>query len=95
MTIQLSLTEISQFLKQQQETVGVVDEFIQRTPLSTENTTQSKFYANFVMRHIFVNIRNSYQDGIFISQGIINNTPYYISTTLSQALRSIRPRMPN
>ena len=88
MTIQLSLTEISQFLKQQQETVGVVDEFIQRTPLSTENTTQSKFYANFVMRHIFVNIRNSYQDGIFISQGIINNTPYYISTTLSHALRS-------
>lgn len=84
----LSHTEISQFLKEQQETVEIIDKYIQRTPLSTENTTQSTFYANFVMQHIFVNIRISYQDGIFISQGVINNTPYYISTTLAHALRS-------
>ena len=84
----LSETEISRFLKEQQETVEVIDRYIQRTPLSTENTTQSDFYANFVMQHIFVNIRNCYQDGIFISQGLINKTPYYVSATLSHALRS-------
>ena len=88
MATMLTLAQISQFLKEQQGTVEIIDKYIQRTPLSTENTTQSKIYANFVMQHIFVNIRNSYQDGIFISQGLISNTPYYISTTLAHALRS-------
>lgn len=39
------------------------------------------------MQHIFVNIRNSYQDGIFISQGLMNSSQYYISTALSHANR--------
>ena len=48
----------------------------------------SHSYADFVMQHVFVNIRNSYQDGIFISQKLVENNPYYISTSLSHALRS-------
>ena len=40
------------------------------------------------MVHIFVNIRNSYQDGVFISQGLINSTRYYVSTSLSHAQRT-------
>ena len=88
MAIKLSLTEISQILNQQQKTVGVVDKYIQHIPLSTENTTQSEFCANFAMKHIFVNIRNSYQDGIFISQGLINSPQYYISTALAHAQRT-------
>ena len=70
MATTLSLTEISQFLKEQQEKVEILDEYIQRTPF-TKNTIKSNFYANFVLLHIFVNIRNSYQDGIFLSQGLI------------------------
>ena len=42
------------------------------------------------MDHLFVNIRNSYQDGIHISQGLINTRPYYISTALAHARRSIQ-----
>lgn len=84
----LSHTEISEVLKQQQETVGIVDKYIQHISLPMRNTPKSKFYANFVMQHIFVNIRNSYQDGIFISQGLINSPQYYISTALSHANRT-------
>ena len=82
------IQEIQEILQQQQETVGIIDEYIQRTPLSTENTTQSKVCANFAMQHIFVNVRNSYQDGIFLSQGLIKNSPYYISTALAHAQRT-------
>ena len=70
----LSHTEISETLKKQQETVGIVDQYIRCTPLCTKNTPKSEFYANFVMQHIFVNIRNSYQDGIVLSQGLINSS---------------------
>ena len=83
----LSETEILEILQQQQAVVGVVDKYIQSVQLSS---TIPNFYADFVMRHLFVNIRNSYQDGIFISQGLINNAPYYISATLSHALRSVQ-----
>ena len=88
MTITLSHTEIAEILQQQQETVGIVDEYIQSIPLSTENTTQSEFCANFAMQHIFVNIRHSYQDGIVLSQGLINNPQYYISPALAHAQRT-------
>ena len=87
-TIILTPTEITQFLNEQQETVGVVDKYIRCIPLTTENTTQSEFCANYAMKRIFVNIRNSYQDGIFISQGLINNSQYYISTALAHAQRT-------
>ena len=84
----LSHTEIWEVLKKQQEVVGIVDEYIQRTSLPMKNTLESTFHANFVMQHIFVNIRNSYQDGIVLSQGLINNSPYYISTALYHANRT-------
>ena len=84
------LTEaaIAEILQQQQETVGIVGEYIQSIPLTTENTTQSEFCANFAMKHIFVNIRHSYQDGIVLSQGLINNPQYYISPALAHAQRT-------
>ena len=85
MATKLSLETISDILQQQQQIVGVVDEYIQSVQL---RSTIPNFYADFAMRHLFVNIRNSYQDGIFLSQGLINNTPYYVSSTLSHALRS-------
>ena len=80
MATPLTLERISEILQQQQAVVGCVDKYIQSVALNS--------YADFVMRHLFVNIRNSYQDGIFLSQGLINNTPYYVSGTLSHALRS-------
>ena len=83
----LTKTEISEVLKEQQEKVEIIDEYIQCTPMTT-NTIKPDFYANFVMVHIFVNIRNSYQDGVFISQGLINSTRYYVSTSLSHAQRT-------
>ena len=84
----LSHTEISEVLKQQQDRVDIVDKYIQGISLPMRNTPKSKFYANFVMQHIFANIRNSYQDGIFISQGLINSSQYYISTALSHTNRT-------
>ena len=92
----LSHTEISEFLKQQQETVGIIDEYVQRTLIDLDQhalidlklkSNYYDYYADLVMQHIFVNIRNSYQDGIFISQGSIGNTPYYVSTALAHAQR--------
>ena len=91
MATMLTLAQIPQFLKEQQETVEIIDEYIHPILLDLDistNPNHPNHYADFVMAHIFVNIRNSYQDGIFISQGLINNTPYYISTTLAHALRS-------
>lgn len=85
MAKKLSLENIAEVLKQQQRVVGITDEYIQ--PILSDINIKSNFYADLVMQHIFVNIRNSYQDGIFISQGLMNNTPYYISTALSHALR--------
>ena len=62
----LSYTEISEFLKQQQETVGIIDEYIQRTLIDLDTKsiqhTLYDYCADLVMQHIFVNIRNSYQD---------------------------------
>ena len=81
----LSYPMIVGILKQQQETVSIVDKYIQSVQLSS---TTPNCYANFVMRHMFVSIRNSYQDGIFISQGLISSSRYYISTALSHANRT-------
>ena len=39
------------------------------------------------MLYLFANIRNSYQDGIFISQRLVNTRPYYKSASLYHALR--------
>ena len=76
----LSYPVIVGILKQQQETVGIIDEYIQR--ILSDSNIKSNYHADLVMQHIFVNIRNSYQDSIFISQGLINNHPYYLSTAL-------------
>lgn len=84
----LSLENIAQILNEQQETVSVVDEYIRRTPLTTEDTTQSEFCANSAMQRLFLNIRHSYQDGIVLSQGLINNPQYYISPALAHAQRT-------
>ena len=80
MATKLTLEIISDVLEEQQIVVGVIDKYIQSVQLSST--------VDFVMRHLFVNIRNSYQDGVFISQGLIKDTPYYVSGTLSHALRS-------
>ena len=84
----LSHTDISQILKEQQETIGIIDQYIQPILLDPDKSTNAKVYADFVMQHVFVNIRNSYQDGVLISQKLVENNPYYISTSLSHALRS-------
>ena len=81
----LSLENIAEVLNKQQKVVGILDEYIQ--PVSLGININPNYLVDLVMQHIFVNIRNSYQDGIFISQGLINNPPYYISTALSHALR--------
>lgn len=81
----LSYPVIVGILKQQQETVGIIDEYIQR--ILSDSNIKSNYHADLVMQHIFVNIRNSYQDSIFISQGLINNHPYYLSTALYHTQR--------
>ena len=85
MATHLTLETISDVLQQQQAIVDVVDKHIRSVKLSP---TIPKFYADFVMQHLFMNIRDSYQDGIFLSQGLKNKTPYYLSGALSHALRS-------
>ena len=84
----LSHTDISQILKEQQETIGIIDQYIQPIILTPNDFANSNCFDDFVMQHIFVNIRNSYQDGVLISQKLVENNPYYISTSLSHALRS-------
>ena len=84
----LTHTHISQILKEQQETIGVVDQYLQSILLDPNDMSDSHSHADFVMQHVFVNIRNSYQDGILISQKLVENNPYYISTSLSHAQRS-------
>ena len=84
----LSETEISQFLKEQHEVVGIIDNYIQPILLDSNNSTNPNCYIDFVMQHIFVNIRNSYQDGIVLSQELMKNSPYYISTALAHAQRT-------
>ena len=79
----LSLTEISEVLNEQQEVVGIIGKYIQ--PILIESTDR---HADLAMQHIFLNIRNSYQDGIFISQGLINNRQYYMSPALAHAQRA-------
>lgn len=83
-----SHTQISQILKEQQETIGVVDQYIQPILLDPNDMSGSYSYADFVMQHIFLNIRNSYQDSIFLSERLLENNPYYISTGLSHAQRA-------
>ncbi|MDE0636584.1 MAG: hypothetical protein OXI43_12155 [Candidatus Poribacteria bacterium] len=84
----LSLENIAKVLKEQQKVVSVLDEYIQPIPLvPLDINNNSNYFADIVMQHIFLNIRHSYQDSIFISQALIDNTPYYISTALSHALR--------
>ena len=84
----LSYPMIVGILKQQQEIVGVIDKYIQPILLDLNMPANPKICADFVMAHIFVNIRNSYQDSISISQTLIKNQPYYISTGLSHAQRT-------
>ena len=79
----LTEAEISQFLKEQQEVVDIVDDYIQPILLDTDNS----YYIDFAMQHIFVNIRNSYQDGIVLSHQFMKNDPYYVSTALAHAQR--------
>ena len=82
-------TDIAQFLNEQQEMVYIIDQYIKPMILDHhENRDGPDFYPDFVMHHLFVNIRNSYQDGIFVSQGLMSNPPYYISTALAHARRS-------
>ena len=83
-----SHTDISQIFKEQQETIGMIDQYIQPIILTPNDFANSDCIDDFVMQHIFVNIRNSYQDGVLISQKLVENNPYYISTSLSHALRS-------
>ena len=86
----LTEAEISQFLKEQQETVEIIDEYIHPILLDlgiSTNPNHPNHYADFVMAHIFVNIRNSYQDGIVLSQELMKNSPYYKSTALAHAER--------
>ena len=84
----LSYTQISEALDQQQELVGVIDKYLNPILSAFNGLSDKKSCADFVMHHLFVNIRNSCQDGIFISQGLINVKPYYVSTSLSHAQRS-------
>lgn len=81
-------TDISQILKKQQETIGVIDQYIQPIILTLNDLANSNCLDDFVMQHIFLNIRNSYQDGIFLSERLLENNPYYISTGLSHAQRA-------
>ena len=86
-----SLTEISDYLEQQQEIVYMLDKYSIPTLLDSDKIPNindfSNYLADSVMYHIFTNIRNIYQDSIFISQGLIEAKPYYISTSLFYALR--------
>ena len=83
-------TDIAQILNEQQEMVYIIDEHIKLILLDHQRNSDRNKYQDFVMDHLFVNIRNSYQDGIHISQGLINTRPYYISTALAHARRSIQ-----
>ena len=84
-------TEIAQYLNEQQEMVHIIDQDIKPILLDHhENRDNPNFYPDFVMHHLFVNIRNSYQDGIQINQGLINTHLYYISTALAHARRSMQ-----
>ena len=84
----LSQRQISELLKQQQETIDIIDKYIHRwQPDANLKFNYYDNYANLVMQHIFLNIKNSYQDGIFISQGLIDSVRYYKSTALSHAQR--------
>ena len=68
-------TEIAQYLNEQQEMVYIVDQHIRPILLDYEkNSENPNCHSDFVMHHLFVNIRNSYQDGIQISQGLISNS---------------------
>ena len=87
-TTDLSPEQISGFLNEQQEVIHIIDKYIQSIQSDYKKSPVRDRYADFVMHHIFANIRNSYQDGIFISQGLLNTTPYYISTSLYHALRT-------
>ncbi|MCY3743599.1 MAG: hypothetical protein OXH00_21510 [Candidatus Poribacteria bacterium] len=84
----LSLENIAKILNDQQEVVGIIDDYIQIRQLDAHiKLNYYDNYADMVMQHLFVNIRNSYQDGIFISQGLIDNTAY-MSTALAHAQRT-------
>ena len=70
--------------------VHIIDQYIKPILLNHQENSDSNTYRDFVMHHLFVNIRNSYQDGIQISQGLINTHLYYISTALAHARRSMQ-----
>ncbi len=85
-----SLTEVSDYLEQQQEIVYILDKYTQPILSTFDNQNHDNipnYFADFVMHHIFTNIRNIYQDSIFISQGLLTAEPYYNSTSLSYTLR--------
>ena len=83
-------TEITRILNEQQETIHIIDEHIKPILLDFEGKSNPNSYCDFVMHHLFVNVRNSYQDGIAISQGLMSNPTFYISTALAYAQRSIQ-----
>lgn len=84
-------TDIAQILNEQQDMVYIIDQHIKPILLDhNENRDNPNFYPDFVMHHLFVNIRNSYQDGIFVGQGLMSTPPYYISTALAHARRSMQ-----
>ena len=87
-TTDLSPEQISGFLKEQQKVIHIIDKYIQSIQSDFMKSPVRNRYADYVMHHIFANIRNSYQDGIFISQGLLNTIPYYISTSLYHAQRT-------
>ena len=87
-TTDLTPEQISGFLNEQQEVIHTIDKYIQSIQSEFRKSPVRDHYADYVMHHIFANIRNSYQDGIFISQGLLNTIPYYISTSLYHALRT-------
>ena len=62
--------QISGFLKEQQKVIHIIDKYIQSIQSDYKKSPVRDRYADFVMHHIFANIRNNYQDGIFISQGL-------------------------
>ena len=86
----LNYTDIAQYLNEQQEMVYIIDQHIKPILLDHQESSGPNTNRDFVMHHLFVNIRNSYQDGIHISQALINARPYYISTGLAHARRSIQ-----
>ena len=91
----LNYSSIPSILKEQQEVVHIVDSYI-KTVTSGESIVNAfsktpedidSFLRDFAVLNIFSNIRNGYQDSIFIIRGLMDNKPYYLSPSLAHAHR--------